>query len=131
MLNNFIVQGRLTADPELKTTMSNISLTSFTIAVPRDYKNDGKEITDFIDCVAWRNTADFITTYFKKGDLIIINGSVETRNYEDKNGNKRKAVEVKVERAYFSGKKEQNNAVENFAPPQECFTADDEDGLPF
>lgn len=132
MLNNYIAQGRLTSDPELRTTeKGGLSVTRFTIAVPRDYKNDGKEITDFIDCVAWRNTADFITTYFKKGDLIIINGSVETRSYEDKNGNKRKAVEVKVERAYFSGKKEQNNSAENFAPPQECFTADDTEGLPF
>ena len=82
-------------------------------------------------CVAWRNTADFITTYFKKGDLIIIIGSVETRNYEDKNGIKRKAVTVKVENAYFSGKEEQSNSAENIAPMQEYFTAENEDGLPF
>ena len=132
MLNNFIAQGRLTSDPELrKTEKGGLSVTRFTIAVPRDYKNNGQEITDFIDCVAWRQAADHITTYFKKGDLIIIKGSVETRNYEDKNGNKRKAVEVNVEWGYFSGKKEQNNSAESFTPPQECFTADDEDGLPF
>lgn len=110
MLNTVILHGRLTATPELKTTSNGISVASFTLAVPRDYKSkDGKEITDFIDCVAWRQTAEFAAKYFEKGSAAIVEGSIEVRNYEDKSGNKRKAVEIKVDNMRFVGAKKQSS----------------------
>lgn len=109
MLNSAILMGRLTANPELKTTNSNISVTSFTVAVDRAYQTQGQEKqTDFINCVAWRNNAEFITKYFSKGQMIAIQGSIQTRNYEDKEGNKRTAVEVIVDRSSFCGGKNEN-----------------------
>ena len=112
MINNVVLMGRLTADPELRTTQSGTSVTSFTVAVDRDYKTDGERQTDFINCVAWRNTADFITTYFRKGQMIAVQGTIQTRNYEDKNGNKRTATEVIVEKASFCGEKKQEEPKE-------------------
>ena len=89
-MNNVVLIGRLTADPEYKQTPSGVSVTSFSIAVDRNYiDKDGTRQTDFINIVAWRNTADFICRYFSKGRMIAIEGSSQTRKYEDKNGNKR------------------------------------------
>ena len=106
MINNVTLMGRLTAIPELKRTQSGTSVTSFNIAVDRNYQKQGEEKkTDFITCVAWRNTADFITKWFGKGDTIAVTGEIQTRNYEDKNGNKRTAVEVLVNQASFCGGK--------------------------
>ena len=107
-LNKAIIAGRLTADPELKTTPSGLSVTSFTVAVDRKF---GKEKqTDFINCVAWRSTAEFITKYFSKGNSICVCGSIQTRNYTDKNGNKRTAVDVVAEEATFCEGKKDNVA---------------------
>lgn len=106
MINNVTLMGRITAIPELKRTQSGTSVTSFNIAVDRNYQKQGEEKkTDFITCVAWRNTADFITKWFGKGDMIAVTGEIQTRNYEDKNGNKRTAVEVLVNQASFCGGK--------------------------
>ena len=106
MINNVVLMGRLVADPELRTTPNGISVTSFTIAIDRGYARQGEERqTDFIDLVALRQSAEFITRYFQKGSMIAVTGSIQTRNYEDKNGNKRKAVEVLVDRASFCGSK--------------------------
>ena len=106
MLNRVILMGRLTADPEHKQTPSGVSVTSFSIAVDRNYSNkDGNRQTDFINIVAWRNTADFICRYFSKGRMIAIEGSIQTRNYEDKNGNKRTAFEVVADQVYFADSK--------------------------
>lgn len=106
MLNTVILMGRLTADPELKKTPSGVSVTSFTVAVTRSYVKQGEERqSDFIECVAWRNTADFICKYFRKGQMIAVQGSIQTRSYQDKQGNKRKAVEVLVDKADFCGDK--------------------------
>lgn len=102
MLNKVILTGRLTAKPELKTTTGGISVTTFSIAVQRQYKSaDGSYPTDFINIVAWRSTAEFITRFFDKGQLIAIVGSIQTRNYEDKTGAKRTAVEVVADEAQF------------------------------
>lgn len=101
MFNSVILSGRLTADPELKTTQSGVTVTSFSIAVNRSYTKDGKSQADFINIVAWRNTAEFVTKYFTKGSLIGIEGSIQTRNYEDKNGNKRTAFEVVANQVHF------------------------------
>lgn len=109
MLNNAVIMGRLVADPELRSTESGVSVTSFTVAVDRRFVKQGEERqADFIDVVAWRNTAEFICKYFGKGSMIAIQGSIQTRNYEDKNGNKRKAVEIVVDNASFCGSKSEN-----------------------
>ena len=106
MINNVVLMGRLVAAPELRSTGTGISVTSFTLAVERAYAKSGEQRqADFIDCVAWRNTAEFITKYFQKGSMIAITGSIQTRNYEDKNGNKRKAVEILVNSVSFCGSK--------------------------
>lgn len=107
MLNRAILMGRLTADPEHKQTPNGISVTSFSIAVERNFadKTTGKRGADFINIVAWRQTADFVCKYFSKGRLIAIDGSIQTRSYEDKNGNKRTAFEVVAENVSFTGEK--------------------------
>lgn len=103
MLNLVVIMGRLTSQPELKTTQNGVSVSPFTVAVNRQY---GEQQTDFIPCVAWRNTAEFITKYFGKGQSIVIQGSLQQRDFEDKQGNKRTAYEVVVSTADFCGKKE-------------------------
>ena len=110
MLNTVIIMGRLTVAPELKSTQSGKLVTSFAVAVDRAYKGANEERqTDFIDCVAWTNTAEFISKYFHKGSLIAIVGRLQTRTYEDKNGNKRKATEVVIEQASFTGEKKNDS----------------------
>ena len=104
MINNVILTGRLTADPELKTTPSGVSVISVCIAVDRRYQpKDGEKLTDFINCVAWRNTAEFITRYFRKGDMIGVIGEIQTRKYKDKNGYDRWTTEVIINQAEFCG----------------------------
>lgn len=106
MINNATLMGRLTADPVLRTTNNGTSVTSFSIAVDRKYTPTGQERqTDFIDCVAWRSTAEFINRYFNKGSMIALEGEIQTRTWEDNNGNKRKAVEVVVSNVSFCGDK--------------------------
>lgn len=101
MFNLVVLTGRLTADPELKTTQSGIPVTTFSIAVNRNYRAGEEQQTDFINIVAWRQRAEFITKYFKKGSMIGIEGSIQTRRYQDKNGNNRTAFEVVVNNAQF------------------------------
>lgn len=110
-LNVVALMGRLVANPELKQTQSGLSVTSFRIACDRSYCKAGQERqTDWIDCVAWRSSAEFIARYFGKGQLIAIEGSIQTRSYTDRDGNKRKATEVVVSQAHFAeSKKESNN----------------------
>ena len=130
-MNIVAIMGRLTADPKLRTTSSGTSVTSFTVAVDREFKKDE---TDFLNVVAWRQTADFITRYFKKGKMIAIVGSIQTRVYEDKNGNKRTATEIIAEKASFCGDK--NEGGKDTAETQKndlsaVFDDADDDGLPF
>ncbi len=101
MFNLVVLTGRLTADPELKTTPNGIPVTTFSIAVNRNYRAGEEQQTDFINIVAWRQRAEFITKYFKKGSMIGIEGSIQTRRYTDKNGNNRTAFEVVVNNAQF------------------------------
>ena len=110
MYNRAVLIGRLTADPELKTTQSGVSVCSFRIAVDRAYKKDGERGADFITIVAWRQAADFICRYFAKGKPIGIEGSIQTREYTDKDGNKRNAFEVVADRVFFVESKGQNDA---------------------
>ncbi len=103
MLNTAILMGRLTADPELRHTPSDVAVTSFTLAVDRSYVKSGADRqVDFIDIVAWRSTAEFVCRYFHKGQLVAVQGSIQTRNYTDKEGNKRKAFEVVADNVHFA-----------------------------
>lgn len=132
MMNNVVLMGRITHDLELKSTANGVNVVSFTLAVERSFVKQGEQRqADFIDCVAWRNTADFITKYFRKGSMIAVAGKIQTRNYEDKNGNKRKAVEVVVDEASFCGEKNNNTAPSlSVAPPANDVDENDDD-LPF
>lgn len=106
MYNKAILIGRLTVTPELKRTQAGTSVTSFTLAVDRRFSGkDGDRKADFINCTAWRGTAEFICKHFGKGDPLGVEGSIQTRSYEDKNGNKRTAVEVVAENVFFVGSK--------------------------
>lgn len=118
MLNKVILTGRLTAKPEIKTTQSGVSVTQFSLAVQRNFKNgNGEYDTDFINCVAWRNQAEFITRFFDKGQLITVVGSLTSRRYEDSNGNKRTAFEVVVDEALFAESKGEKQSAPSFTPP--------------
>lgn len=109
-LNKTILLGRITQDLELKQTPSGVSVLSFTVAVDRNYAKQGEERqTDFISCVAWKQTAEFISRYFGKGRMIAIEGQLRTRTYEDKNGVKHYVTEVYVDQASFTGEKKQND----------------------
>lgn len=106
MFNKAIVMGRLTADPELRQTPNGISVTSFSIAVARQFSGKtGERVTDFLDIVAWRQTAEFVCRYFKKGRPILIEGSIQTRTYQDKTGNNRRAWEIVADSAHFADSK--------------------------
>lgn len=110
MLNRAIIMGRITANPELRQTQGGVSVLSFTVAVDRRFTNpSGERQADFIYCVAWRHTAEFISKYFVKGQMIAIDGVLQSRNYVDKNGNNRSVIEVVVENASFCGSKAETN----------------------
>lgn len=106
MLNVAVLMGRLVADPELRHTPNGIAVTTFTIAVDRGYTKAGAERqADFIDIVAWRGTAEFVCKYFRKGQMIAVEGSIQTRTYNDKDGNKRKAFEIQANNVSFTESK--------------------------
>ncbi len=106
MLNSVCLMGRLVADPELRTTPSGVSVCSFRIAVDRNYQTKGQERqTDFINIVAWRATADFVSRYFHKGSMVVVQGSIRTENYTDKDGNKRSAFSVQADNVMFGESK--------------------------
>ncbi len=155
MINTVVLMGRLTFDPELRTTPSGVSVVRFQVAVDRSYQKAGEERkADFIDVTAWRQTADFVSRYFHKGSMIAIEGSLQTDNYTDKDGNKRKSIQVVANNVSFCGSKSESG---NFgAQRQESapavsyqsadagsfsvlpddnsgfpFGADDDEGLPF
>ena len=142
MINTVALTGRLTYEPELRTTPSGVSVIRFQVACDRNYQTQGQERqADFIDCLAWRQTAEFISRYFHKGDMIGVEGSIQTSNYTDKNGNKRKQVEVLVKDSSFCESKQQSNSNPNLnvAPPTYASAdnsdfeeiVDDDDDLPF
>ena len=109
MLNKVFIMGRLTRDPELRRTNSGTAVTSFTLAVDRDFKNaDGTKETDFIDCVAWRSTAEFAAKYFTKGRMAIVEGKLQIRDWQDKDGNKRRNAEVIADNLYFGDSRSDN-----------------------
>ena len=111
MVNRVVIMGRITVNPELRQTQGGVSVLSFTVAVDRRFTNPGGERqADFIYCVAWRHNAEFISKYFVKGQMIAIDGMLQSRNYIDKNGNNRSVTEVVVENASFCGSKAETSA---------------------
>ena len=103
MLNHIVIMGRLTRDPELRRTGSGIAVASFTLAVDRDFapKDGGERETDFIDCVAWRQTGEFVSKYFTKGRMAVVSGRLQIRGWTDKDGNKRRSAEIVADNVYF------------------------------
>lgn len=132
-LNKVILCGRLTADVELKTTQSGVSVCSFTLAVNRKYSKEGEQAADFINCVAWRQRAEFIARYFRKGSSLCITGEIQTRNFTDQGGNKRYVTEVMVDDANFVDSKNEGSqaAAETPITAEEFETIADDDDLPF
>lgn len=143
MLNKTILMGRLTHNPELKHTPSGMTFCNFSLAVERDFKDkaSGDKITDFIDCVAWSHTAEFICQYFAKGRMMVVSGRIQTDSYTDKQGNKRKSVKVVADNVYFGDSKRNGNNGDNsttesrssdnaYAADYNAIT-DDDDELPF
>lgn len=134
-MNNVVLIGRLTADPELKHTQNGNAVTGFSIAVDRPYQKAGEERqADFIDIVAWRGTAEFICKYFKKGRKIAVQGSIQTRSYTDKDGNKRKAFEILAEKVEFADSKQEKTGSTDtqYTPESGGFEEIRDDGdLPF
>lgn len=142
MLNRIDIMGRLTRDPELRRTGSGLAVASFCVAVDRDWPNKetGEKETDFIDCVAWRQTGEFVSKYFTKGSMIVVSGRLQIRSWVDKDGNKRKTAEIVADNVYFGeGKKKDTttNTTTSFNPviyptPSEFAMFDDDDAvLPF
>ena len=111
MLNHIVIMGRLTHDPELRRTGSGVAVASFTLAVDRDYSSkDGDEKeTDFIDCVAWRQTGEFVSKYFAKGRMAVVSGRLQIRSWNDKEGNKRRTAEVVADNVYFGDSKKDDS----------------------
>lgn len=143
MINSVVLMGRLTYEPELRTTQSGISVISFQVAVDRQYQTRGEERkADFIDVTAWRQTAEFVSRYFHKGSMIAVQGSIQTDNFTDRDGNKRKSVTVVADNVSFCGSKaESGNTNPAFAQPAPSYASadnsdfeeivDDDDDLPF
>lgn len=131
MLNNVIIMGRLTRDPELRRTQSGTAVTSFTMAVDRDFKSQsGEKETDFIDVVAWRNTGEFAAKYLAKGRMAAVEGRIQVRDWQDKDGNRRKSVEVVADNVYFADSKRDSKPQES-RDDQEFDEIEDDGDLPF
>ena len=133
-MNTVALMGRLTYEPELRKTPSGVSVIRFQVACDRSRSKDGERQADFIDCVAWRQTAEFISRYFHKGSMIAIEGTLQTSNYTDKNGNQRKQVEVLANNVSFCGPKPQEAPSAAPAPTAneaDFEVIDDDDDLPF
>lgn len=136
MLNHITIMGRLTRDPELRHTQSNKPVASFTLAVDRDRQVDGQKVTDFIDCVAWDKTAEFVSKYFQKGSMAVVSGRLQSRDWQDRDGNNRRSWEIIVGNIYFGESKRTEGGGrtqgETSAPQGGFSEIGDEDGeLPF
>ena len=103
MLNHIVIMGRLTRDPELRTTQGGVNVASFSVAVERDFgsRDGGERQTDFIDCVAWRQTGEFVSRYFRKGSMIVVSGRLQSRKWQDRDGNNRTNWEISADNVYF------------------------------
>ena len=119
MLNHITIMGRLTRDPELRRTGSGVAVASFTVAVDRDFspKDGGEKETDFIDCVAWRQTGEFVSKYFTKGRMIVVSGRLQIRSWTDKDGNKRRTAEIVADNVYFGDSKRDGDSGSAYSAP--------------
>ena len=119
MLNHITIMGRLTRDPELRRTGSGIAVASFTVAVDRDFggRDGGEKETDFIDCVAWRQTGEFVSKYFTKGRMAVVSGRLQIRSWTDKDGNKRRSAEVVADNVYFGDSKRDGDSAGSYSAP--------------
>ena len=136
MLNHITIMGRLTKDPELRRTGSGVAVVSFTVAVDRDFtsKDSGEKETDFIDCVAWRQTGEFVSKYFFKGKMAVVSGRLQIRSWTDKDGNNRRTAEIVADNVYFGDSKKDPDTQpdRDFTKPSGFRMLDDEDmKLPF
>lgn len=133
MLNHIVIMGRLTHDPEMRRTASGLACSNFSLAVERDIPNKetGSRETDFIDCVAWRATAEFVSKFFSKGSMALVSGRLQIRSWEDKNGNKRRTAEVVADNIYFGSSKKDASAASTPAPVFDFPKLDDDEMLPF
>ena len=124
MLNHIVIMGRLTRDPELRRTGSGVAVASFTVACDRDIAPQGQEKeTDFIDCVAWRNTGEFVSKYFTKGRMIVVEGRLQIRSWKDKDGNNRRTAEIVADHCYFGDSKTDSNHGGYSAPAPSSYGA--------
>ena len=116
MLNHIVIMGRLTRDPELRRTGTGVAVASFTVAVDRDFggRDGGEKETDFIDCVAWRQTGEFVSKFFTKGRMIVVSGRLQIRSWTDKDGNKRRTAEVVADNCYFGDSKREGDSSASF-----------------
>ena len=119
MLNHIVIMGRLTRDPELRRTGTGVAVTSFSLAVDRDFGNreSGERETDFIDCVAWRQTGEFVSKYFAKGRMAVVSGRLQIRNWTDKDGNKRRTAQVVADNVYFGDSKRDGDSGSSYSAP--------------
>ena len=119
MLNHITIMGRLTRDPELRRTGSGIAVASFTLAVDRDFspRDGGERETDFIDCVAWRQTGEFVSKYFTKGRMAVVSGRLQIRSWTDKDGNKRRTAEIVADNVYFGDSKRDGDSGSAYSAP--------------
>ena len=131
MLNKCFLLGRLTKDPEIRRTNGGAAVTSFTLAVDRDFKSNGEKETDFIDVVAWRNTAEFVSKYFSKGRMAIVEGRLQIRDWTDKNGNKRRTAEVVADNVYFGDSKRENKEDPEYKQADLAEISEEDGELPF
>lgn len=115
MLNKIFLMGRLTRDPELKRTSNGTAVASFSLAVERQKKKDQEAVTDFIDCVAWRSTAEFVSKYFSKGRMAVVQGSLQMRDWTDRDGKKRRSAEVVVDDMYFGDSKKSDQSSNSYS----------------
>ena len=131
MLNKCFLLGRMTRDPEIRRTNGGTAVTSFTLAVDRDYKSNGEKETDFIDVVAWRNTAEFVSKYFSKGRMAIVEGRLQIRDWTDKNGNKRRTAEVVADNVYFGDSKKESKEEPEYKQSDFAEISEEDGELPF
>ena len=131
MLNKCFLLGRLTKDPEIRRTNGGTAVTSFTLAVDRDFKSNGEKETDFIDVVAWRNTAEFVSKYFSKGRMAIVEGRLQIREWTDKNGNKRRTAEVVADNVYFGDSKKESKEEPEYKQSDFAEISEEDGELPF
>ena len=131
MLNKCFLLGRMTKDPEIRRTNGGTAVTSFTLAVDRDFKTNGEKDTDFIEVVAWRNTAEFVSKYFSKGRMAIVEGRLQIRDWTDKNGNKRRTAEVVADNVYFGDSKKENKQEPEYKQADLAEISEEDGELPF